>query len=384
MNRLWFMKKILLPVLFSLLAFASCKIYVTRSIVYNVPGIHDNKILPVRIVKKGTPLPLCSSPNCLSATIPDSLMKILKQTGTVAFLVMKNDTILYEYYKHGYSDSSLTNPFSATKSLVSVLTGIALKEGKIKSLDEPVCNYYKPYQKEGLNKITFKDLLRMSSGVSFRDSYLNPAGATARLYYGNDLKNFINSFTLVKEPGTEFRYKNCDPEILTLALESAVGMNMSYYASEKLWKPLGAAHDAEWIIDNPKDGVEKTYCCFHTNARDLARMGMLWEHFGNWNGNQIVDSSYVRASITPHNLLQENGKRQTHNGYLWWIRNVDNLHDFSADGLLGQYVSVIPSQHLIFVRLGKKDWLKPGERFKSHKHPSLYDVLVRQVVKVWK
>src|ERR1019366_7381587 len=148
---------------------SACKIYFTRTIIYNDPGIKDNKIMPVRLVKKGTPLPLCSSPGCGQAVIPDSLMKLLRHTGTVAFLVMKNDTIVYEYYGRGYSDSSLTNPFSVTKSIVSILTGVALKEGKIKSLDEPVCNYYEPYKKEGLNKITFKHLLCMSSGVSFMD-----------------------------------------------------------------------------------------------------------------------------------------------------------------------------------------------------------------------
>jgi CubicO group peptidase (beta-lactamase class C family) len=374
-------KLVPLLVLFALLS--SCKVYLVRSIIYNDPGIKDNKIMPVRIVKKGTPLPLCTSPECNKASIPDSLMKVLKNTGTVAFLVLKDDTVVYEYYKKGYSDSSLTNPFSVTKSIVSILTGVALKEGKIKSLDEPICDYYEPYRKEGLNKITFKNLLCMSSGVSFKDSYLNPAGPTAQIYYGNDMRGLINSFTLEKEPGTEFRYKNCDPEILTLALENAVGMNMSDYASEKLWKPIGAGHDAEWIIDKPKTGVEKSYCCFHTNARDLARIGILYEHKGNWHGTQIVDSGYVKASLTPHNLPRENGKVTHDNGYLWWLRRVDKIENFAADGLKGQFVGVLPKQHLIFVRLGKRDWLKVGTRFAKHHGPGLYHILVRDVAHIW-
>lgn len=374
------MKKIL-PIL--LLLFSACKIYVTRSIIYNDPGIQDNKIMPTRAVKAGTPLPLCSSPNCRISYIPDSLKRILRNTGTVAFLVIKDDTIVYEYYAKGYSDSSLTNPFSVTKSIVSILTGVALKEGKIKSLDEPVCNYYKPYQKEGLNKITFKDLLRMSSGVSFRDSYLNPAGPTAQIYYGNDVRALVNSFTITRQPGTEFRYKNCDPEILTLALENAVGMNMSDYASEKLWKPIGAGHDAEWIIDQPKTGIEKSYCCFHTNARDLARIGMLYEHNGNWHGKQIVDSAYVKASLTPHMLPCEDGKVCSDNGYLWWMRKVPGVENFSADGLKGQFIGVLPKQHLIFVRLGKRDWLKRGQRFAKRKGPGFYELLTANVAKAW-
>ncbi|MDB5284207.1 MAG: serine hydrolase, partial [Bacteroidota bacterium] len=273
--------------------------------------------------------------------------------------------------------------FSVTKSIVSILTGIALKEGKIKSLDEPVCNYYEPYKKEGLNKITFKHLLTMSSGVSFKDDYLNPSGETAQIYYGDNVRKLINSFTLAKEPGTEFRYKNCDPEILTLALQNAVGMSMSDYASEKLWKPIGAGHDAEWIIDQPKTGIEKSYCCFHTNAPDLARIGMLYEHKGNWYGKQIVDTSYVNACLTPHNIPRENGKPTADNGYLWWLRKVDNIDNFSADGMKGQYIGVIPQDHLIFVRLGKRDWLKRGTRFLKHKGEYMYNLMLRDVAHIW-
>ena len=127
------MKK-LIPFFVALLLITGCKIYFTRTIIYNDPGLEDNKFLPVRIVKSGTPLPICTAANCGSAQIPDSLIHLLKETGTVAFLVIKNDTIVYEYYGKGYSDSSLTNPFSVTKSIMNILTGIALKDGKIKTI----------------------------------------------------------------------------------------------------------------------------------------------------------------------------------------------------------------------------------------------------------
>jgi len=376
------MKKFV-PLVAVLFLITGCKIYLIRTIIYNDPGIHDNKIMPVRLVKSGTPLPICTSPDCGKARIPDSLMHLIKETGTVAFLVLKDDTVIYEYYAHGYSDSSLTNPFSVTKSIVSILTGVALKEGKIKSLDEPICDFYEPYKREGLDKITFKNLLCMASGVNFRDDYLNPIGGSAQLYYGDNLRGLINTFSIDRQPGTAFRYKNCDPEILTIALQNAVGMNMSDHASEKLWKPIGAGHDAEWIIDQPKTGIEKSYCCFHTNARDLSRIAILYEHKGNWHGRQIVDTSYVNASLTPHHLPAETGKPTNNNGFLWWLRHVDNIENFSADGMKGQYVGVVPSKHLIFVRLGKRDWLHRGQRFLPHKGPNLYDIMLRNVVKVW-
>ncbi|HWB62161.1 MAG TPA: serine hydrolase [Chitinophagales bacterium] len=375
------MKKVLFLV-FPILLLASCKIYVTRAFLYNDPGIQDNKIMPVRIVKAGKPQPLITSPGYMDFHAPDSLMHLLKRTHTVAFLVMRNDSILYEWYARGYSDSSLTNPFSATKSIVSILTGIALKDGKIKSLDEPVCDYYPPYRKKGLDKITFKNLLCMSSGVNFRDSYLNPAGPTSQIYYGDNMRGLIDSFYAERPAGTFFRYKNCDPEILTLALQNAVGMNMSDYASQKLWKPIGADHDAQWIVDKPDSaGVEKSYCCFHTDARDIARIGILYEHKGNWRGYQLVDSAYVDASLTPHRLPTEQGKPTNNYGYFWWIRGGNANKNFSADGLKGQYVGVMPEQHLIFVRLGKRDWLKPGQRFKEPK--KLYPILSAEVQAIW-
>ena len=371
------MKKILFAS--SILCVILCSCQFTRTVIYNDPGLEDYKFLPYSHVKATNYQPLPESLVYNSIKLPDSLRSALDQTQTVAFLIMKHDSIVYEWYAPGYSDSSHTNPFSMTKSIMSILTGVALKEGKIASIEDPVGKYYEPYSHGDLSKITLHHLLTMSSGLNYHDQYLNPVGHVAKLYYGRDLLKFVNTMKYEKPAGYEFRYKNVDPQILGVAVTKAVGMNMTQYATEKLWGPLGAAHDAYWLIDK-KGGMEKTYCCFHSDARDFARIGMLYEHMGNWKGTQIVDTSYVLTSLTPINIPDgERGDSVICNKYgcLWWLRNVDGKGDYAADGMKGQYIGVMPDKDLIFVRLGKRDWFKNGQRF--GKFPFLYKIIARSL-----
>ena len=350
-----------------------------RTIVYNDPGLEDYHFMPHSNVKATNYQPLPESSRYNTFKLPDSLQRSLTQTQTIAFLIFQHDSLIYEWYEKGYSDSSHTNPFSVTKSITSILTGIALREGKIKSLDEPVGNYYEPYKRADLSGLTLKHLLTMSSGLNYHDNYLNPVGHLAHLYYGHDMVKFVTTLKYEKAPGYEWRYKNVDPEILGIALRNAVGMSITDYASEKLWGPIGAAHDAYWLTDH-KGGMEKTYCCFHTDARDIARIALLYEHLGNWHGQQLVDSAYVRASLSPVNL--PDGERgdsviTRRYGYLWWLRNTDGLGDYAADGMKGQYIGTLPDKDIIFVRLGKRDWYKNGGRF--GKFPFLYQEIVRSL-----
>lgn len=360
-------------------SFLLCSCLVSRTIIYNDPGLEDYKIMPYTHVKATNYQPLPESSSYNTFKLPDSLLQALTQTHTIAFLIFKHDSLIYEWYDRGYNDSSHTNPFSVTKSVTSILTGIALKEGKIKNLDEPVGNYYEPYKRDEFSNLKLKYLLTMSSGLSYHDQFANPAGHVAQLYYGRNLLKFVNTMKQEKPAGYEFRYKNVDPQILGIVLRNAVDMPVSEYASQKLWGPIGAAHDAYWLTDR-KGGMEKTYCCFHTDARDIARIALLYEHMGNWHGLQIVDTSYVKASLSPINIPDgEYGdsiicKRY---GYLWWLRNTDGKGDYAADGMKGQYIGTLPDKDIIFVRLGERDWYKTGQRFKNF--PFLYNKIVRSL-----
>ncbi|MBL0047275.1 MAG: serine hydrolase [Bacteroidetes bacterium] len=272
---------------------------------------------------------------------------------TIAFLVVKNDSVKYEEYWDGYSDTSHTNSFSMGKSIVSILTGIAIDEHKIKSVDEPIGDFLPEYAKGANAKVTIKHLLTMSSGINFDENYVNPLAYPAAAYYGDDLQALTYKYHVTEEPGKVWNYLSGNTELLSFIVAKATGKSLSVYASEKLWKPMGASHPAYWSLDH-EGGVEKGYCCFNSNARDFARFGSLYLHEGNWRGNQLVSKDYVRQSVTPASLIDDNGQKNIKYGYSWWLLTYKNHIIYYMRGILGQYVFVIPDKNMVVVRLGHK------------------------------
>jgi CubicO group peptidase (beta-lactamase class C family) len=335
-----------------LFIFVSGKTYLFKTLVYNFAGIDDLNLFETRTVKTNKPIEWPNAVNYNKTPIPEKLEATLKQYQSIAFLVIKNDSVKYEYYWDGYNDSSLTNSFSMAKSFISVLTGIALKEGNIKSLDQKVGDFIPEFKEGNRNKLTIRHLLTMSAALSWEESYMNPLGPTTEAYYGDDLNGLILKQEVVEEPGKKFNYQSGVTQLLTMVLEKATSMKVSDYASQKLWQPLNAVHDAKWSLDT-KDGTEKSYCCFYSNARDFARIGSLYLHQGNWKGKQIVYSSYVAESVTPY-PLDNNGKPNEIYGYQWWVGNYSGKKVFYCRGILGQYICVIPDENIVFVRLGHK------------------------------
>jgi CubicO group peptidase (beta-lactamase class C family) len=304
----------------------------------------------------------------------------LEDNKTVAFLIIKNDTIQYEKYFKGYDKQSIVPSFSMAKSVTSILIGCAIDEGLIKSVDEPITNYIPELTKNGFNKVTIKHLLQMTSGIKFNESYINPFGDAASFYYGLNLRKEIANMKLKTEPGKKYEYISGNTQLLGLVLERSLKeKTITSYLQEKLWTPLGMEYDASWSIDRKKNGLEKTFCCINARARDFAKIGRLYLNNGNWNGKQIISQNWV----------EESTKVDTTNGgavfykYQWWLptalynfsKESYNLKnptkeklelstdkDFMAEGILGQFIYVNPTKKLIIVRLGKKegkaDWWK--------------------------
>lgn len=345
--------------------------YVYKAIWHYTADIDDYKIFPNRIVKSGTKQEWEIGYDYNKINLPKSLNDELEKIKTIAFLIIKDDSIRFEKYWNGYSDTSQSNSFSIAKSIVSILTGIALSEGKINSLDDAVGNYLSEFKEGEKSQITIRHLLTMSSGLNFQEAYLSPISHTTEAYYGSDLKKLIRKLKVIKKPGTEFSYKSGDTEILAMVLESATGMSLSQYASKKLWKPIGASRDALWSLDK-KDGMEKAFCCFNSNARDFAKIGKLYLQNGNWNEKQIVPENFVRQSLQPVMLKDTDGQAVDYYGYLWWLLQYKGNNIFYARGILGQYLIVIPEKNIIIVRLGKSR----GEKIGNHYHEtySMIDV----------
>jgi CubicO group peptidase (beta-lactamase class C family) len=348
----FFLTLFALIALFTAYALISGKTYLFKAVWYNFAGIDDYKIFKNDTVSTSTAQPWPVSVNFNKVNSPDELNTLLKKLKTIAVVVIKNDSLVYEKYWDGYSDSSFSGSFSMAKSITSLLVGAAIKEGKINSVDDAVSQYL-PEFKEGLAaKIKIRHLLTMSSGSNWDEAYANPFSVTTEAYYGSDLEKIASGVRIVKEPGTFHEYKSGDTELLGLIVEKATGKSLSQYAGEKLWQPLGAEHPALWSKDR-KDGVNKAFCCFNSNARDFARIGQLMVDSGRWKGNAIIDRDYYLQSITPCKIPESSGLPCIDYGYQWWISPQDS-HVFYARGILGQYIVVIPSKRTVIVRLGHK------------------------------
>ncbi|GAB3198617.1 CubicO group peptidase (beta-lactamase class C family) [Pontibacter aydingkolensis] len=341
------------------------KNYLYKAVVYNFADIDDRDIFDQREIdapRRSQPWPLAKSYNKVS--LPDELVQLHLDINSVAFLVIQNDSILYEQYWDGYSEESLSNSFSMAKSIVSILVGTAIKDGHIRSVEQPVADFLPEFREGNKAKIRIKHLLWMSSGLNWDESYSSPLSVTTEAYYGTDLRKVIKRLKAVETPGREFSYKSGDTQVLGLVLEAATGKSLSKLAEEKLWKPLGAEEDAEWSLDK-RNGIEKAYCCFYSNARDFARIGQLYLNNGIWKGDTIVPPAYVQASITPNGLIDANDKEKVDfYGYQWWLLpDYKGQRIFYARGILGQYIIVIPEKNIVMVRLGKERAERVG------KHP---------------
>jgi CubicO group peptidase (beta-lactamase class C family) len=324
--------------------------YFYKALLYNYVNIDDLDLFHTREVQAGIGEPWHIGSDYNKNPLSDTLSKTLEAYRSVAFLVIKDDSIRHEQYWDDYGKGSRSNSFSVAKSIVGTLTGIALGEGKIKSLDDPVCNYLDWFCDDNKNNITIRHLLTMSSGIDWNEGYTSLTSPVTRLYYDTHLEEQMQSLRIAQSPGEEFNYMSCNTQLLAFVIRKATGKNISEYASEKLWKPIGAEHSAFWSLDG-KDGNEKAYCCFYSNARDFARFGKLFLQGGKWGDRQVVPESYVRESITPAAIL-DNGKPNRIYGYQWWMTTVNDQQVFYARGILGQYIFVIPTQRIIFVRLG--------------------------------
>lgn len=342
--------------LMAILVLPSCQL--ARFIFYNFADINDHKKFENRILVapkipfqfyQGTGNKYPKSVTSKEGK-PVSFEQYLMDQKTVAFLIIQNDSILYEKYLDDYTASSIVPSFSVAKSVTSILIGCAIDDGLIQSVEEPMVNYLPELKKNGLDKVTIKHLLNMTSGIAFNESYVNPFGDAASFYYGLNLRKEMMEMKPSVAPGTQFSYISGNTQLLGWVLERALkGKTITQYFQEKLWSPMGMEYDGSWSIDKKTDGIEKTFCCLNMRARDYAKIGRLYLHEGNWNGAQLVSKNWVKQSTQ----IESTEGAVNYYHYQWWIPNPGQ--DFMAEGILGQFIYVNPSKNLIIVRLGKKE-----------------------------
>ena len=327
--------------------------------------------------EKSVPFAVSTSPYQLTESfqLNDSTVNtqaFLAQTLTDALLIIQQDTIRYEYYSNGFTANDHHISWSMSKSVISALFGIAIGEGKIKSIEETVTDYLPDFAGTGYDKVRIKDLLQMSSGVGFNEDYgdfnsdINIMGRYFAL--GMPMADFAKSLKREREPGTYNHYVSIDTQVLGMILKKATGQTITDYMKEKLWSQIGAESEAYWIID--KTGMEFALGGLNITARDYAKLGQLFLDTGKWQGRQVVPREWVLASITPDAPHVMPGKRANAAlsdgyGFQWWIPE-GSKGEFDAQGIYGQIIYVDPATKMVIVKLASNYHFKNDKKRLFH------------------
>tara|TARA_B100000768_G_scaffold37364_1_gene36063 strand:+ start:20791 stop:21951 length:1161 start_codon:yes stop_codon:yes gene_type:complete len=313
---------------------------------YTTAFLEDYKEFDNAVVKNDMPEPWPVHEAYNSVQETDALIDYHKSTGTIAYVIIKNDSVWFENYYDGFDKNSKSNSFSMAKSYVSGLLGKAISDGYIKSLDEPVGTFFPEFSEGLAAQMTVGDLSSMASGTNWVEEYYSPLSITTRAYFDDDLEKVILGLKVVDEPGKSYKYSSGDTQLLAMVIEKATGKKLYDYLTESFWMPLGSENQTLWQVDSESHDLVKAYCCIASNAKDFARFGKLYKDHGKWNGKQVLDSTFIAKSLTPR--FPESPQY----GYGWWLQKRADKSFFMMRGHLGQYVIVEPTDNVIIIRLG--------------------------------
>ena len=338
-----------------------------RYFYWNYADINDGKKFPAFIIEnQNNVFNFKYSSEKLKLTIPEKFISdkenidfnsFLEKHETVAFLVIRDDTVLYEKYFSPYDENSLLTSFSVAKSFVSALIGIAIDEGFIKNVHQPITDFLPKLKEndERFSNITIEHLLNMRSGIKFSEEYNSPFALMAKFYYGTNLKKYVYNLKIEKAPDLEYKYQSANTQILLMIIEEATGKQFYKYFEEKLWKPLQTKSIAKWNYDSKKNKTIKAFCGLNATARDFAKFGRLYLNKGKFNDNRIISEEWINSSTT---IMNDSKDSQNYPYTYHWRVKKDGA--FFAKGILGQYIYVYPEKNLIFLRFGKSygdiDW----------------------------
>lgn len=337
--------------------------FIYKTLIYTYPDIDDINLFDTRTVTDSAGVPWTLSSTYNKNKIPLATKSALESNESVAYLVIKNDSIVHEEYWDHASANTLDNSFSVAKSIVGILAGVAIDEGYF-SLDDSVGKYLPEFSEGNNGKLKIKHLLQMSSGLNWDESYSSLFSKTTEAYYGENLSRQVLKLKVVKDPGSVFEYMSCNTVLISLIINKTTGKTISDFASEKLWIPIHATQPAYWSLDHT-DGIEKSYCCFYSCARDFAKIGKLVLDSGKWDGKQIVSQEYIKTMLTPNMIADAFGAKTDYYGLQWWMTNYKGHQVYYARGILGQYVAVVPDEKIIMVRLGHKRGQKAGNHYED-------------------
>ena len=291
----------------------------------------------------------------VNAGVTEDTATFLAATDTTGLLILKDDKLVFEQYWRGNTAETPWTAWSVSKSFTSALVGVAVHDGAIASIEDPITKYLPELKGSAYDGVRIKDALQMSSGASWNEDYsnsnsdVNRFGRTFAL--GGSLDAFVGTLTREHAPGSFNRYNSMDAQVLGMILRRTTGKTEAAYLEEKLWSPLGMESDAYWVTDDK--GVEFAAGGLSATLRDFAKLGRLYLNDGRWNGTQIVSVAWVRASVTPDAPHLMPGKRASSDsalgyGFQWWIP--DDGGAYSAIGIYNQFVYVNPALRLVIAK----------------------------------
>jgi CubicO group peptidase (beta-lactamase class C family) len=317
------------------------------------PDIDDKALFDVSIIPSdlANPWPLSPALNQLAPSADQLLLMDTMQT--TAFLVFHRDTLVFEQYWMDGGREVVSNSFSMAKSFTSMLIGKAIDEGFIKNVDQPVGDFLPEFKTGSNAALTIRHLLTMTSGIPFGEAYFNPFGYMAKAYYGSDLISATEGYAVEKTPGTFWVYEGGNTVLLGLIVKEATGRQPSEYFFQKFWSCVGAEYPAYWNLDRA-GGMEKTFSGFYATARDYGRIGKLMMNQGVWDKDTLLSPQWVADSFTSCMVPDHRNQPASWYGLQWWIGQYQNEPFYSARGLRGQYIIMMPKQDLVVVRLGHK------------------------------
>ena len=313
---------------------------------HNTAFISDYEYFDNKEIRSTNPKPWALHKQYNTIQESDELKELNDERKTKSFLVIKNDSILFEKYYDGHKQTDISNSFSVAKSIVTSMMGKAIMEGKIKSLNQPVSDFFEEYNDGIASELTVGDLASMSSGMKWSEKYYSVINITSESYFTDDLRSVILRQEIENKPGQAFRYSSGDTQLLAMVIEKATGTSLSDYLSQKFWSPMGAETLALWQIDSKESEMEKAYCCIAATARDFARFGKLYIDKGKWGDTEILDSYFVELSLQP--VFDDS----PFYGYGWWLYEYEGKKVFTMNGHQGQFVICFPDENIIIVRQG--------------------------------
>ncbi len=339
------------------------------------------KLLPVKVITKGSnasPLPerllsfddFTYSVGYKSYDIDD----YFKKFNIGGMIILHEGNIVFEKYALGNTIESKWISFSVTKSVTSMLLGAAIKDGYIKSVNEPVTKYIPQLKDSAYERAQIKDILHMSSGVAWNEDYEDPASdvSIAAAFNSSTLYDYLSKLPVVSKPGVKFNYNTGETNLLGGIVRSAVGIDLSSYLEKKIWQPYGMTRNAFWPTDI-NHAEELGGCCITATLRDYAKIGLFASQNGKLvDGTQVLPKKWMEKSTTA-------SKDNIYYGYQWWLDG-PNFVSYAALGVFGQMIWIDPQSEIVIAIHSSWDTAEPDRNTALHRTQliiSIYNKLVK-------